>query len=262
MKARFRAVRAVALLMVVAMFALAGCEVLEEILEEDTQPRDQGYERPPPQQPQPVLVGYNATLEITQFTCYDGEEDDFVTSSGEDEITFLYTILQTDQNGWAVRSSSHGWGPYNVYAGESYDSRYFERLTLPQIPLGHGLVVILSIVEIEDYSEAQDTMDTINEYASYVEFANMFNPEPYSKTAIEIAGQILYYAGIGLDIVDWADDDDILAEQVDVGDPNLVYSTLVSGGQLYNGWNFSGENNLDYYEYEVGYVVHLQPIYR
>lgn len=262
MKNGFFAFGRVLLLVVVAVLALTGCEVLEESLEEDSQSRDQRYEQPPAQQPQPVLVGYNATLEITQFTCLDGEEDDFVTSSGEDEITLLYSIVQTDQNGWAVRASNHGWGPYDIHAGERYDSRYFKELTLSEIPLGYGLVVPLSIVEIEDYSEAQDTMDTINEYASYVEFANMFNPEPYSRSAIEITGKVLYYAGIGLDIVDWADDDDVLADNVDVGNPNLVHSTLASGGQLYNGWNFSGENNLDHFEYEISYVVHLQPIYR
>lgn len=272
MKTRPSVFGAVAVLMLVAIFFLGGCDVLEGLIEGDSRSGQQAYDQPQPTQPQPtkrqpVLVEYNATLEITQFTCHDGEEDDYTTSSGEDEITFVYTILETDRTGWAVRSSSHGWGPYDVHAGESYGSQYFKNLTLSQVPLGHGLVVTLSIVEIEDYSEAQGVMDTINKYAFYVDLANTFNPEPYSKTAIEIAGDILYYAGKALDIVDWADDDDLLADHVDVGDPSLVHSTLLGGGQLYNDWTFYGENESipfypDYFEYEVSYVVHLQPIYR
>jgi hypothetical protein len=206
-------------------------------------------------------VGYNATLEITGLICHDGEEDDYVVSSGEDEITFVYTIIETDGYGKAVRSSTYGWGPYDVRAGDGYDTRYFEDISLSRLPVGHGVVVTLSIVEIEDYSKAQKMLGTINKYRRYVEMANTFNPEPYSKTAIEIVGDVLYYSKFGLDFVAWADDNDVLADQVDVGTPDLVQSALLGSRQLGNGWVFSGSNNTDHYEYEVSYVVHLQPIY-
>jgi len=262
MKAYSILCKAGGLLLASGMLLLSGCDILEYLFEEESPSSNPDNSQPPNPQPQPVLVGYNATLEIADFTCYNGEEDDYVTSSGQDEITFIYTILETDQNGWTVRSNYHGWGPYDIFAGEAYNSQYFESLSLSQIPLDHGLVITLNIVEIEDYSEAQSTIDSINEYAEYVKLANTFNPEPYSKTAIEIVGDILYYSGIGLDIVDWADDDDLLADQVDVGNPNLVYSTLLGGGQLYNGWVFSGTNNTDNFEYGVNYIVHLTPIYQ
>lgn len=250
------------ILLVLTAFFLSGCDVLEYLFESDSSSYDPGSSEPINPEPQPVLAGYNAIFEITGFTCYNGEEDDYITSTGQDEITFIYTIIQTDQYGNAVVSSSSGWGPYDIVAGDSYDSQYFEDLTISQIPVGHGVITIVTIVEIEDYSEAQSVMDKINSVADYVEMANVFNPEPYSKAGIEILGEVLYYSGIALDVIDWADDDDLLADQVDVGDPNLVYSTLLGGGYLYNGWVFSGENNTDYFEYEVNYLVHLQPIYR
>ena len=254
--------RASIILLVSAVSFLAGCEILEDSPGTDSSSRNRGSFQQPNPQPQRVLVGYNAVLEITRFACHDGEEDDYVWSSGQDEITFIYTILETDQNGWAVRSSSIGWGPFDIHAGEIYNSQYFDDPKLSQIPLGHGLLVTLSIVEIEDYSKAQRTIGTINKYARYVQIANMFNPEPYSKTAIEIVGDILYYSEIALDFISWADGDDVLADQVDVGHPNAVHSTLLSGGQLGNGWIFTGRNNTDDFKYEVSYVVHLQPIYR
>ncbi len=241
------------------LLGITGCEVLEIIQPTPTRrPASDSHTY----QPQPQLVGYHATLAITGMGCRDGEEDDTIFSTGSDELAFIYTLLQTDAYGRGMRVANHGWGPYAVVAGEWYDERYFPNLQLPNIPLGHGLVIGLSLVEVEDYSDAQRTMDTINEYATYVELANMANPEPYSHSAIEIAGQALYYAGVALDVVDWADDDDTLADHIDVGDPNLVHNALLSNSFLHNGWVFSGVNNGDHFEYEVNYAVHLQPIYR
>lgn len=248
--------------LVLFSFINAGCEVIEAILDDSSPSSKPRSNLPANPQPQPVLVGYNATYEITRLACYDGEEDDYITSSGQDEITFIYSITETDQYGRAVRSSSLGWGPYDMVAGDNYGTKYFEDLTLTQIPVGHGLITTVTITEIEDYSKAQRVMGKINKYARYVEFANTFNPEPNSKTGIEIVGRALYYAGVALDIVDWADDDDTLGDHVDVGDANLVTSTLVNGGYLHNGWVFSGSNNTDHYEYEVNFIVHLKPIYR
>jgi hypothetical protein len=219
--------------------------------------------------PRPLPVKYNAILEITELTCFDGEEDDYNVSSGQDEISFIYTLIETNESGYAVRSSSYAWGVFEVVRGDSYDTSYFEDIKIPKIPIGHGLLIVLSIVEVDDYSKAQKMMDNINEFAGYVEFANMFNPEPYSKTGIEIAGKVIDYLDIALDIVDWADGNDTLADKVDIGEGGTVARLVRDGGYLYNTWVFSGNNGYvvvgidytDYYEYRVSYTVHLEPIY-
>ncbi len=262
------------LLLALAALCLVGCDVLEELFAEST-PTSQTRKANPNNRPiitattQPRPVGYHAVLEITELTCVNGEEDDFNVSSGSDEINFVFSLIETDASGYAVRSASFAWGPYSMSRGDSYNTNYFEDLKLSQIPKGHGVLIVLSIVEGDDYSKEQKIMDRINKYARYVEYANMFNPEPYSKTAIEIAGKVLDYLDIGLDIVDWADDNDTLADKVDVGSPDQVYNTLLGGGYLYNNWIFTGNNGYvilgidytDYFEYHVGYVVHLEPIY-
>lgn len=262
MKRHFFHIITITLLLVICL-SLSGCNLLDDLLGSSSK-----KEAPPNNpsnnyiQPTPYPVAYNAVLEITRFACHNAEEDDYVTSSGQDEITFIYTIIETDRNGYAVHSASKGWGPFDIYRGDDYDTRYFDDLRINNIPAGHGVLITLSIVDIEDYTKAQNMMDTINRYANYVSYANMLNPEPYSKTAIEITHKILKYSGYALDIIDWADDDDTLADHIDVGEPNQVYNTLVGNGYLHNGWVFSGTINWDDFEYEVAYIVHLEPVFQ
>ncbi len=259
---------------VLLAFILSACEALGDVIEyvigDDSGGGDNPVypsdgNNPPAEAPKTAYItGYDATMEISQFICHDAEEDDYVTSSGQDEIVFIYSLVETDESGWVVRAATYAWGPFDVYAGDAYNANYFTQLQLTGIPVGHGLMSLFNVTDIEDYSEAQSYMNKINEYMRYIKIANMFNPEPQSKAAIEIVSDILYYSGKTLDVVDWLDDDDTLFDHIDMGNYNQIYPTLQSGGNLFNSWNFYGTNNTDNFNYDMAYTVYLYPevVYR
>lgn len=270
MKINFVIHRIGAVLLIMAMFFLSGCDILEYLFEDDSNSYDQGpsqantpqlIERPSP-------IGYRVTLSISELSIYNGEEDDWPTSTGDDEIVLQYYMIENNPGKDQLKRGFQIWGWYTVHAGETYGRNAFDTISI-DIPLNSGVVTGVQLVEIDDFDYEQDLMHLAKEY-DLLGFAAAFNV-PVEWKGIDLTSKnarwVIYNIGIPLadtsaDVYEFFDSNDLLGQEQAFATSNQLAQT--ASGQaspLWIQWVFEDTHNTDFYSYVVGQNIDVSYIY-
>ncbi|GAB4027649.1 hypothetical protein GCM10028773_59550 [Spirosoma koreense] len=193
------------------------------------------------------------------------------TISGRDEVMLAYTLTSYDAQNKPVGVVNGGWGVEPVKKGQKLDlqipdSQPSERnvagttvakpIQLP-IPKNGKIVASLVLIEVDDYSQAKQTLAKIQKVHNIVAV-----PVGLLLTATEVLTPLKYVSaglvasGIGLQLADKFDTDDLLGQS----SVELYEAALRQKKQRFIQVPavFSGKNMQDAFLYHLTYDVLLK----
>ena len=251
-------------------FFLSGCDVLEYLFEDDSNSNNpvprQSYNPQPVERPSPI--GYKVTLSIGELTIYNGEEDDWTSSTGDDEIVLIYYIAENNPGKDQLAIGSRIWGWYTVHAGETYGRNTFDTITI-DIPLDSGVVTGVQVIEVDDFDYEQKLIHLAREFDA-LGLAAAFKV-PVEWKGIDLTSKnarwVIYNIAIPLvdtsaDVYEFFDSNDLLGEATAFGSSNQLGQTASgSASPLWTQWVFEDTHNTDFYSYVVGLNIDVSYIY-
>jgi hypothetical protein len=190
---------------------------------------------------------FTATLRPTHLKANDLEE----TFTRRDEALLAYALSAYDAQNRLLDTRNGAWGVERVKRGQTFGSERFVPLDLP-VPKGGRLVATVALVEVEDYQRAQDLVGKIRQAtgvaggaATFLQLTEITNPIGYLLLSLQAAG-------IGLNLVQQFDADDVLGTDTFT----LTPQQLRTGPRRYHRQlQFEGRHGGERYEYEIRYEM-------
>jgi len=185
------------------------------------------------------------------------------TLSRHDELMMAYSMTSYDASNKAVSVVNGGWGVVSVQKGEQLDlqkagSIKAQPISL-ELPRNGRIVASLVLIEVDDYDRAKQMLDKVRRIHNIVS-----GPAALLVTATEVLTPLKYVAaglaasGVGLQLIDHLDDDDLLGQSsVELNEAELRQKKqrLVRVPAV-----FSGRNLRDSFEYRLDYDIVLKTV--
>ncbi|QMW06747.1 hypothetical protein [Spirosoma foliorum] len=214
--------------------------------------------------PQPTLT---AELVPRSLRAVNLEE----TISRRDELMMAYSLTSYDAKNKPVAVVNGGWGVESVKKDDQLDlqtgktdgsSSVEHSPAKPislQLPRNGRIVASVVLIEVDDYNQARQTISKIQKIHNIVAL-----PIGLLLTATEVLTPLKYVSaglvasGIGLQLVDKLDDDDLLGQSsVDLREADLRQKKqqLVHVPAV-----FTGQNMKDAFDYRLEYDIVLKTV--
>lgn len=193
------------------------------------------------------------------------------TISRRDELMMAYSLTSYDAQNKPVAVVNGGWGVETVRKDELLDLQLAKApdhspakpISLP-LPRNGRIVASVVLIEVDDYNQAKETISKIQKIHNIVAI-----PIGLLLTVTEVLTPLKYVSaglvasGVGLQLVDKLDDDDLLGQSsVDLRETDLRQKKqrLVHVPAV-----FTGQNMKDAFDYRLEYdiqlkVVKIQPV--
>ncbi|WP_338876602.1 hypothetical protein WBJ53_13190 [Spirosoma sp. SC4-14] len=204
--------------------------------------------------PQPSIL---AELAPRSLKAVDLEE----TLSRHDEVMMAYSLTSYDASNKAISVVNGGWGVVSIQKGEQLDLQKASSIKAQpihlELPRNGRIVASLVLIEVDDYNRAKQMLDKVRRIHNIVS-----GPAALVVTATEVLTPLKYVAaglaasGIGLQLIDHLDDDDLLGQSsIELNEAELRKrkQRLVHVPAV-----FSGRNMRDSFEYRLDYDVVLK----
>lgn len=147
-------------------------------------------------------------FQITTLKALDLEE----TLTRRDELMLAYTLTSFDAAGKAVGVSNGSWGIVEAKTGQVFPATDFQPIEIP-LPKNGKVVASLVLIEVDDYAQAQKTLATIKKYHDFIRIpAALAELADVALTPLKYLSLGLTVAGVGFQLTDRLDADDILGE--------------------------------------------------
>lgn len=178
------------------------------------------------------------------------------TVSLRDEVMLAYSLTSYDAAGKPVAVVNGAWGVQPIKKGEQLTLTNAAPIQLP-LPRNGRVVASLVLIEVDDYAQAQQTLAQVRKVHNLVSA-----PAALLLTATELLTPLKYVtaglaaAGVGFQLVDRLDNDDLLGQS----SSELREADVRRTGQtsLRVPARFSGQNLRDSFEYELVYDLVLK----
>ena len=204
---------------------------------------------------------FRVWFQVTDLHQIDGAEDCCVTSSGSDEVYVLYAMSHLTADDRLAGTTTGGWGPYDMEAGDRYDGDYFDPLMLDIPANGQGIMVYLAVYESEDPGVAADIVEAAGLVAGVGGIAGLAiaASNPATATALGVFAAAAFIADV---VVTYGSDDLVIIDVSNHHDNGDLRDLAETHNSQWHRWNGSGTNFLDDYEYEVEYTLWVNAGYR
>ena len=186
------------------------------------------------------------------------------TLSRRDELMMAYSLTSYDANNKAVAVVNGGWGVESVQKGQLLDLQAppqedhtpAKSISL-SIPRNGRIVASLVLIEVDDYNQARQTVAKIQRVHNLVAL-----PAGLLLTAAEVLTPLKYVSaglvasGVGLQLLDKLDDDDLLGQssvelkEAEIRQKNQRFIRVPA--------IFTGQKLKDSFEYRLEYDVTLK----
>lgn len=186
------------------------------------------------------------------------------TLSRRDELMMAYSLTSYDAQNKAVAVVNGGWGVESVQKGQQLDLQASQQedhtsakpISL-SIPRNGRIVASLVLIEVDDYNQARQTMAKIQKIHNLIAL-----PAGLLLTATEILTPLKYVSaglvasGVGLQLLDKLDDDDLLGQssvelkETDIRQKNQRFVRVPA--------IFTGQKLKDSFEYRLEYDITLK----
>lgn len=147
-------------------------------------------------------------MQVKTLKAVDLEE----TLTRQDELLMAYTLTSYDQKGQAVAMAQGSWGIVEAKKGQVFPETAFPKIQL-QMPLNGKIVASLVLIEVDNYAKAQQTLTKLRTYNDYLKFpVGLAELADVALTPLKYISISLSALGIGFQLADRLDDDDVLGE--------------------------------------------------
>jgi hypothetical protein len=154
-----------------------------------------------------VYHQHETKLDIERLTAMDLEEDDYLLSTGQDEIELYYTLAALDENNRVVGIQRKHYGPQDFsYRGQSRSGYWPVDVTVP--PKGK-LYLSVHIIENDDYFQTKQYIDDAQTIVDVAEFVakNSRKGKAAART-LRLISRRLHWLGIAVTVIDLIDTND------------------------------------------------------
>lgn len=185
------------------------------------------------------------------------------TLSQQDELMMAYSMTSYDAQNKPVSVVNGGWGVESVRKGQQLSLQQpGTNRALPislELPRNGRIVASLVLIEVDDYNRAKQTLDRVRRVHNMVS-----GPASLLLTATEVLTPLKYVAaglaasGIGLQLLDQLDDDDLLGQSsVDIHEAELrrTKQRIINVPAV-----FTGKNLGDAFDYRLEYTLELKTL--
>ena len=180
---------------------------------------------------------------------------------GNDEVMMAYSLTSYDAQNKPVGVVNGGWGVETVKKGQQLNLQTTGPAKSIQLalPKNGKIVASLVLIEVDDYNQAKQTLAKIQKIHNIVAV-----PVGLLLTATEVLTPLKYVSaglvasGIGLQLMDKLDDDDLLGQS----SVELHESALRQKKQrfVHVPATFSGQHLRNSFEYQLTYDVTLKTV--
>lgn len=148
------------------------------------------------------------SFQITSLKALDLEE----TLTRRDELLMAYTLTSFDAKGKPRAVSAGSWGIQEAKTGQEFRESAFRPIGIP-LPRNGKMVATLVLVEVDDYAKAQKTLTEIRRYHDFIRVpAALAELADVALTPLRYLSLGLSAAGVGFQLADRLDDDDVLGQ--------------------------------------------------
>ncbi|WP_373511418.1 hypothetical protein, partial [Persicitalea sp.] len=158
--------------------------------------------------------------------------------------------------GKAVAVSNGSWGIVEAKTGQAFPERDFAPIQIP-IPKNGKVVATLALIEVDDYAKAQKTLASIRKYQDFIKIpAALAELADVALTPLKYLSLGLSAAGVGFQLADRLDDDDILGQNSTV----LSYQKALTNPLVKVPLTFKATHLKSNFHYELTYDLRSQTI--
>ncbi|AUD00635.1 hypothetical protein [Spirosoma pollinicola] len=189
------------------------------------------------------------------------------TVSRRDELMMAYSLTSYDANNKAVAVVNGGWGVERVQKDQQLDLQATPQSGEPskaksinlELPRNGRIVASLVLIEVDNYDQARQTMAKIQKIHNLIAL-----PAGLLLTATEVLTPLKYVSaglvasGVGLQLLDKLDDDDLLGQssvelrEADVRKKKQRFVRVPA--------TFTGQNLKDSFDYRLEYDITLKSV--
>jgi len=195
-----------------------------------------------------------AELRLKSLKANDLEE----SLSRNDEVMLAYSLTAFDHTNQLVGVVNNAWGVQTMTQGLTATLAGQPPVQI-QIPKGGKVVASLVLIEVDNYAEAQAMVTRIQRVNRWVQVpAGFLALGVQALTPLKYVTMGLTAAGLGVQLADRLDDDDLLGQSsVELRDAELQKS----GQKLIRvPARFRGENLRDSFDYQLEYDLALRRV--
>ncbi|MGM9510125.1 hypothetical protein ACS5NO_20485 [Larkinella sp. GY13] len=196
-----------------------------------------------------------AEMKLSQLKAVNLEE----TLTRKDELMMTWSLTAFDSKNRLVGVASSAWGVEKVQKGAvlSFENQAPVQVSMPK---GGKVVASLLLIEVDDYSQAQQWIKRVRDINGWIQVpvgffeigAELLTPLKYVTTALAAAG-------MGVQLTDRLDKDDILGQSsVELRDSSNDRQKKETA--MHVPARFSGRHLRDSFEYQVDYDIRLKRI--
>jgi hypothetical protein len=191
-------------------------------------------------------------FQITSLKALDLEE----TLSRKDELLMAYTLTAIDPSGKPVGVSNGSWGIVEAKTGQVFSEKDFQPVEIP-FPKNGKVIATVVLLEVDDYAKAQKTLAEIRKYHDYIKVpAALAELADVVLTPLKYIALGLSAAGVGFQIIDRLDDDDILGQN----STELTYQQAVATPLRQVPLTFREAHLGGNFHYELVYNLHTRTV--
>ena len=191
-------------------------------------------------------------FQITSLKALDLEE----TLTRNDELLMAYTLTSFDASDKAVAVSTGSWGIQAAKKGQEFRESAFQPIEIP-FPKNGKVVATVVLVEIDDYAQAQKTLTEIRKYHDYIKIpAALAELADIALTPLKYLSLGLSATGVGFQLADRLDDDDILGQN----STELTYQKALLSPSMKVPLSFQNTHLGGSYHYELNYDLRTQTV--
>ena len=191
-------------------------------------------------------------FQVTSLKALDLEE----TLTRADELLMAYTLTSFDASGKAVGVSSGSWGIQTTKKGQDFRESAFQPIEIP-LPQNGKIVATVVLVEIDDYAQAQKTLTEIRRYHDFIRVpAALAELADVALTPLKYLSLALSATGVGFQLADRLDDDDLLGQN----STELSYQQAITTPTVRVPLTFKETNLGSRYHYELSYDLRTRRV--
>ncbi|MGA0555066.1 hypothetical protein ACO2Q8_00320 [Larkinella sp. VNQ87] len=180
------------------------------------------------------------------------------TITRKDELMMTWSLTAFDSRNKLVGVASSAWGVETIRKGAvlSFASQAPVQVMIPK---GGKVVASLVLIEVDDYTQAQQLIRRIRDINGWMQVpAGFFELGTELLTPLKYVTTALTAAGLGVQVADRLDKDDILGQSsVEIHDQADSRKTK-SPSVTHVPARFTGRHLRDSFEYAVEYDIHLK----
>jgi len=178
------------------------------------------------------------------------------TLTRKDELLMAYTLTTFDASDKAVAVTTGSWGIQEAKTGQEFRESAFQPIEIP-LPKNGKVVATVVLIEVDDYAQAQKTLTEIRKYHDFIKVpAALAELADVALTPLKYLSLGLSAAGVGFQMADRLDDDDLLGQS----SIELSYQQAQASPVFNVPLTFKADHLGSSYHYELNYDLRTQTI--